>query len=110
LDLDGSTEQIARCEVERFKQPLLLTKAGTPDSTLASWRDIFRLSEAYHAFLTHSENQVLLSSFEAPKRRMSNKLRYTSFSADESDSELSHRVLNIKLLKERRIRNGRFLL
>jgi hypothetical protein len=61
---------MARCKVERLRQPLLLTKAGTPDSALAACRDKFRLSEAYDVFLSHSENKVLLSSFEAPKRRM----------------------------------------
>lgn len=91
MDLDGSTEQIARSEVERFRQPLLLTKAGTPDRALAACRDIFRLFEAYNAFLAHSEKQVLLTSFEAPERRMSKQ------SFDTTAFQQMSRTLNFRI-------------
>lgn len=63
----GRSDRINRL---RFRQPLPLTKAGTPNSALAACCDKSRLSEAYNVFLAHSENKVLLSSFEAPRRRM----------------------------------------
>lgn len=79
LDLDGPTERIARFRKERSRKPLLLTKSGTLDSALPACCDKYRLSQANNIFLAQNENKVLLSSFEVPKRLMTQSFDTPTF-------------------------------